>query len=513
MLNFVATYGRSLYALAIGLFTSRWTLTSLGHVDYGLLGVVGGMISFVSFFNGLMSGAVGRFYAFAVGEAQQKGNEDAGLENCRRWFSVAVLIHTVLPTVLIVIGYPVGAWAVRYYLVIPPDRIEACIWVWRFSCLASFVGMVNVPFRAMYTAKQEIAELTIYGFATTTLNAGFLYYMITHPGFWLVRLSAWTCFLGVVPQLLICVMAFVRYRECRLRLSYLWDVSRMKDLSIYAGGRFICALAQLFSNQGAVVAVNKILGPARNAAVSIGNTVVMHASTLTGSLIGAMHPAIINAAGRGDYDEMRTLAYRMCKLATAATLFFAVPLIPVVDDVMLVWLKDPPVGAASLCAIILVANGINHLTDGHWMSIFACGKVTMFNLCESFGFFLGFAAAVCMMLSGAGIDSVGYGLIVGYVYAAGIKLFFGRKLCGLSVRYWIGHVALPLGVAGVLPVVLGFGVRQWLDQPFLRIVVVATIAECAFAGVTWFFVFDEEEKNVVVRIVRKVLQKFSSVRG
>lgn len=36
-LNIVATYGRSLYALIIGLFCGRWTLMVLGEVDYGLM--------------------------------------------------------------------------------------------------------------------------------------------------------------------------------------------------------------------------------------------------------------------------------------------------------------------------------------------------------------------------------------------------------------------------------------------------------------------------------------------
>ncbi len=38
-LNIVATYGRSLYALVIGLFCGRWTLMALGDVDYGLMKV------------------------------------------------------------------------------------------------------------------------------------------------------------------------------------------------------------------------------------------------------------------------------------------------------------------------------------------------------------------------------------------------------------------------------------------------------------------------------------------
>ena len=44
LLNIVATYGRSLYALVCGLFISRWVLAALGKEDFGLYGVVGGLM-------------------------------------------------------------------------------------------------------------------------------------------------------------------------------------------------------------------------------------------------------------------------------------------------------------------------------------------------------------------------------------------------------------------------------------------------------------------------------------
>lgn len=177
-LNVVATYGRSLYTIAVGLFCGRWTLMALGQTDYGLMGLVGGLVAFVTFFNGLLAESVGRFYAVSVGAAKKEGNAEKGLEDCRKWFNTAVLMHTAIPVALIVIGYPVGLWAVNSFLTIPPDRVVACRWVWSFSCLATLVSMMNVPFRAMYGAKQEIAELTLYGFATTTFNALFLYYIL-----------------------------------------------------------------------------------------------------------------------------------------------------------------------------------------------------------------------------------------------------------------------------------------------------------------------------------------------
>ena len=112
-LNVVATYGRSLYALGVGLFTGRWILMALGETDYGLYGVVGGLMAFVGFLNGLMAQAISRFYAFTVGAARVAATAEAGVDECRRWFSIAVMIHVALPVVLIAIGYPVGVWRSR----------------------------------------------------------------------------------------------------------------------------------------------------------------------------------------------------------------------------------------------------------------------------------------------------------------------------------------------------------------------------------------------------------------
>lgn len=502
ILNIIATYARSLYALAIGIFSGRWTLMALGQTDYGLMGVVGGLMFFVSFLNGLMASAVGRFYAFAIGEANKKGNEHIGLDNCRRWFNVALTIHTIVPTILILVGYPIGVWAVENYLVIPPEKITACIWVWRFSCIACFVSMINVPFQAMYTAKQEIAELTIYSFVTTTVNVFIVYYMVSHPGFWLVKFSAWTCFLGIIPQAIICIMALIRFPECKFNPQYLWDGHRVWDITVYAGGLFFCGLAQMFSRQGVAIAVNKLLGPVRNAAMSIGNTVVSHASRLTSSCTGAFYPAITNAAGEGDLATMRSLSFRMCKISTVTTMLFAVPLIAEISNVMILWLKDPPVGSASLCSLILMGNMLTHMTDGHWMAIYACGRVTAFNICESLGFFLGFILSVIMMAYGCDIDAVGYGIILSFAYGNIVKLYYGRKFCGLSIRYWFIRVFLPISMICIASIAIGMIPRLFFAPTFYRILLTTLLSELGMIFMTWFILFEEGERLYVISKVK-----------
>ena len=78
---------------------------ALGQVDYGLMGLVGGLTAFISFFNARFAGAIGRFYALSVGK--QSVDREAGLEACRMWFTTAVMIHTILPVILMMIGYGV----------------------------------------------------------------------------------------------------------------------------------------------------------------------------------------------------------------------------------------------------------------------------------------------------------------------------------------------------------------------------------------------------------------------
>ena len=49
-LNVIATYGRSIYGLILGLLCGRWALMALGEIDYGLYGLVGGLTVFIAFF-------------------------------------------------------------------------------------------------------------------------------------------------------------------------------------------------------------------------------------------------------------------------------------------------------------------------------------------------------------------------------------------------------------------------------------------------------------------------------
>ena len=477
---------------------------ALGEVDYGLMGVVGGLVAFISFINGIMASGVGRFYALSVGEALN--NPIKGLNQCQQWFTTAVVIHTILPVVLSLIGYPVGEWAVRNFLTIPLDQVDACVWVWRFTCFSCFIAMMSVPYQAMYTAHQEIVELTIYSFVTTTLNALFLYYAINHPQQWLVQYAAWGCLLSVVPSLIISIRAFPKYRECRFKWAHVQGCfSRVKDMLRYCGWISLGAIALLLKGQGATILVNKFFGPKTNAAMAVGNTLSVQSTQLATSIGGAFWPAITTAYGRGDMHLFKALSFRVSKLATCVALLFTIPLVLEVKEVLVVWLKNPPFQADGLCVLAIATFIADKMTAGHCMAINAIGKVAGYQMVISFVLLLTIPMAWYLLRCGYNVYSVGGVVLATTAVGTLVRLAFARAVAKMSIRKWIVEFVLPVTVTGGMAGIVAWSVRLVVETSIYRIFLTTGIFLLVYVVGMFMWVLDAEEKKYVTRHVTKLL--------
>lgn len=477
---------------------------TLGEVDYGLIGVVGGLVGFMSFFNGLMAASVARFYAFSVGQMQAAEDANRALDECRRWFNAAVAIHTVVPIVSLLIGYPIGEWAVRNYLTIPPERVDACVWVFRISCFSCLVSMMSVPYQAMYTAKQEIAELTIYDFMRTTFNFVFLCYMVTHPADWFVRYVGWTVFLSVAPTLVILVRSFYKYQECRFVFFYLLDMRRVRELIEYAGYRFLSSIAALSAYQGMIVLVNKMLGPSRNAAMTLSNNIQSHALSLMGALRVAMTPAIANATGAGDFKRVENLACRTSVYTSLSVAIFAIPLSIEIDEVLTLWLKQPPEGMATLTVLALVTAFFEEMTIGQCLSIVALKNIGKFQFFEALTFFMPFPIAWFIFNAGGGIAGAGIGFLALYLTDDIVKLYFVRKQCGHSLRRWAREVFFPVVFSAATATGVAFVPFVILPQSLFRVLTTALVSGAVLCFEIWFFVLQESERTKVIGQITRI---------
>ena len=90
--NTLALYARMMLVIAVGLYTSRVVLQTLGEDDYGVYNVVGGIVVMIGFLNSALTAASQRFISYELGTGR--------MERLKRVFSTAVSIHVVLAIII-----------------------------------------------------------------------------------------------------------------------------------------------------------------------------------------------------------------------------------------------------------------------------------------------------------------------------------------------------------------------------------------------------------------------------
>ena len=495
IINILATYGRSLFALVCGLFTGRWVLEALGTTSYGVYGVVGTIIGLVTVVNQMLSSSVGRYFAFAVGQAKAATDKDAAVEACREWFNTALAIHTIIPTALVVIGYPLGVWAIRNYFEIPPEMVETSVWVFRFSLITTFIGMVSVPFSSLYLANQLIAELTIYSVVQTAANVAFAWILLSYPGDRLLFNSFYLMLIAVVPQLVIAARAFWVFPECRIRPRMMLNRKRYYQLFAFAGWQVVGWLGLTLRFQGLAALCNKALGLQFNSSMTVSNTVSQQAMSFSYALNGAFAPAITNAAGASDTKLFHALVIRSCKFGAMLCAIFVIPLSLEIHYVMHLWLKVVPPLAEPLCAISLLTLLIERMAAGLGSAISAngnikwneiwCGVIWAISLALGCFFVL-----VCQM----SVLGIGLAILICTILQDVKNVILAKYIVGVPIRRWVFAFAMPFSTIVTVMLALGGAFRFLMGESFLRLVLVTIVTNGVFLAACLGLVLDAEER-------------------
>lgn len=507
LVNALATYGRTLLAIFLGLFSSRWVLASLGEVDYGLMGVVGGILVFITFFNSLSTSATARFFAFSIGQKD--------VEETRRWFNTALSFEAILPPSLVIIGFFAGEWAINNFLSIPPDRLATALWVFRISLITALVTMMCSPFIAMYTAKQNIAELSFWGMGVSLCTFIFAYTLTTLSGnMWLIYsigVSSVTCVFSILQS----IRAYRKYAECKIVFGYWFDKRRLKEMTSYSFWTLFGALGGIFYSTGIGIILNKFFPPLQfpsiNASYSVGSTISGHTQNISSALMGAFLPEIVSSEGRGDRAGVIRQMFRAARLSYIIISIIAIPILFETEFILKAWLQNPPEHAALFCRTLLIAFLISRTSAGFDAAICATGKIRNYQLVMSSWAYLSIGVCALLLFWGGGLYSV-CGVIIGYniVNVSG-GVFFCKKLVGISVRSWIRAVVMPVFFNLAINISLGiflFLITQSM-APAARFFLITPLILCFTTITSWKLLLDVNEKAQCRQILYRLKSKFT----
>lgn len=514
LVNVLTTYTQTAVSVVVGIFTSRWVYLALGEIAFGLFAVVGSVIGFISFLNSTMVSSSTRFFAVAIGSSKQRRVID--LELPCQWFNTALSVYGILSVILVMVGYPIGVLVIRHVLSIPPESLESCIWVFRFSLLAAFTTMVAVPFNALYTAKQLIFVRNIFGILQTLAWAGEAWWILHYEGDRLFSHAAALMLLMMVLNSSIVGLALRTFPECRIKFKYWFDSQRLKQLFSFAAFSLLGSLGSMLSSSGVAMVVNVFFGPSGNAAMGVGSLVSAKTSMLSSAMNSAVLPEVATRMGAKESQRAVDLGVRVCFYSVALPLLGLMPVIVYINEILQLWLKTPPVHAAEISVILLFASMILSQTSGYRMLIDATGRNKAYQISTS-GFHLLCVVIVWLMLKcDFGIVmALGVGWIVPKTLISAICIMQARRLLGIPIRRAVNQVIVPLAFVTGASWSICSGTCRLISQPLVGFVLTIILNAVVVLGLFWMLLSTKERHafgTILDKMLKKVAKKVAGQR-
>ena len=313
--NTVALYLRMFLTMIVGFYTSRVVLNTLGVQDYGIYGVVGGVIAMMGFLNAAMAGATSRFLTFELGRGDSA--------RLARTFSSALIIHMGIALVVMVLGETVGLWFLCNKLVIPPSRMEAAHWVYQLSIMSSMIGITQAPYDASIISHEKMNVYAYVEILNSLLKLAIVYLLVLGHFDKLKLYAVLTLAVSVTIMMIYRVYCLRHFKETRFH--WVWDKAILKPMLSFSGWDLYGNACVTARQQGINFLINMFFGVTLNAASSIATTVNGMVQGLVFNVITAFRPQIIKRYAQKKIDEMQDL---MEKAIEITIILFGILFVP-----------------------------------------------------------------------------------------------------------------------------------------------------------------------------------------
>lgn len=492
ILNTLITYLRSIFAAFAGIFTTRWVISSLGDDYYGLYGLVGSVLIFITFINNVLAGSVSRFFAYEIGK-KEKGE-------LIKWFNAAIRVHIIIPIVLMVVGVVLGTISIRYWFNIDPKDIDIACIVFYISLISAGVAMMLAPYKGMLLANQDISQQSLIEIVQTIVHIILMYVLLSVPKHQLLTYSLFMAFETIIFQCIIAWRARCLYSDARVKSYKITELkSYIKSVLMFSVWKSLVGFGNMIFSQGQSIVLNLFFATKLNASYAIATNVSSQSNTLSNALMMAIAPEIISRKGAGTHEAMISLSLKACVYSTFLVAFLAVPLFIDIDNILTMWLTTPPPYTGILCQFILISILVDKLTLGIDSAINACGDIKKYQIYTGLAYITGVICTLLLLFISRNPAMIGVSLLITQVFIGLIRLYFGNKLANLNVVEWMRSVMLPMFLIVSTVFILTFICLNVVSvNGIVRFLLIGSITSVLFILFGWFWVFDKAIKDKII---------------
>ncbi len=496
--NTMMLYIRMLLSMVVSLYTSRVVLEVLGVEDYGIYGVVGGVVAMFSFLNASMAGATSRFLTFEMGKGDAQRLRDT--------FSSALIIHMGIALVVLLLAETMGMWFLNNKLVIPESRMHAAHWVYQLSVLGMFVSVTQVPYNASIIAHEKMDVYAYIELLNVFLKLGIVYLLAIGNFDKLILYATLVLAVNVLVAGSYRFYCVRHYEESRFVLHINKDVSKgILSFSLY---NLLGNMGSVVNTQGTNFVINMFFGVVYNAAASVATTISGVVTGFASNIMTAFRPQITKSYAQGDIPQFQSLLSWALKAILLVYALIALPVAFSIKELLSLWLVEVPPCAGIFCQLLLVSIFFETARYVVIMGIHATGRVKWVSIFSGISFMLNPFLIYALYKSGCPISFAYVSVIFVNVFLLIVNIFIlHNNVRSLSVK----KVVEPL-LQVILVVVISMVCLYWCLQfktghQFLDIVLV-TIVSCAlFGGLSLYVVLDKAQRAKILKFVSDKIKK------
>ncbi len=460
--NTLALYFRMFLLMAIGLFTARIVLNSLGVEDKGVYETVGSFVSMMAIITSSLSTAISRFLTVEIGRSDK--------ENLKRVFATAMTIMLVVSAVVLLVAEPVGLWYMDNVMRLPEGRLSAAHWVFQFSLLTFVINLLSVPYNATIIAREKMSAFAVIGVVEGLFKLIVAILLLVSPFDRLVTYATLMCGVAILVRFMYAAYCRHFFEESRVGVGF--DREYFRKMFGFAGWNGLAYGVYLVNTQGVTLLVNYFFGVVFNTMRGIAFNVENMVKQFVSNVLTAMNPQITKSYVADNKEYAFTLACKGAKYAFLIVFTLAVPFLFEAEMLLRLWLgRLIPDGTALFTRLTLAGLCLDLLMTPFSMLVQASGNIRRFYIVTSAVTLLVFPLTWAAYRSGAPAYSC-YLVFIG-VYVANdiVKLGLLRRQTGFPPLMFVREVLWKVLPTAVIALAVTFLVWSFFTPGLLRLLV------------------------------------------
>ncbi|WP_262488082.1 MATE family efflux transporter [Epilithonimonas hungarica] len=427
-------YFRMFLIMGVGLYTSRLVLQALGVIDYGIYGLVGGIVSTFAFLNSAMASATQRYLSFDIG----KNNT----ERLQKTFNSTLNIHILIALIILIFAETLGLWFLNFNLKIPAGRIVAANWVYQFSIFAFILEIIQVPYNALLFAREHMNVYAYISILEAILKLIIVFLLLKTDTDKLILYSLLTFCVVFVIRLIYKIYCKKHFKESRYKFYF--DKAYYKELMSYSGWNLFGNIANVARGQGSNILLNMFFGPIANTAYSLAIMVQGIIGSFVGNFQVAINPQITKSYAKGELATSLNLIYKSSKFSFFAMFIIAVPFLYNINYIMHLWLKTVPPYTIEFLKLTLIYSLVETISNPLMVGAQATGKIKWYQIIIGSFIFLTLPITAIVFYYSSNPINVYWVLIIISLFALLFRISFLKRMLKLDVAIYVREVILPI---------------------------------------------------------------------